>query len=112
MVEASTKPSLLINTVNPGFCLTELYRDVPFPIGMIMRCLLYLFGRTPEMGSRNLVAAAVAGEETHGKYIADCVITNPSRFVQSEEGHETGKRAYDELLDILESVSPGISETI
>ena len=38
----------------------------------------FLLARTTEAGSRTLVAAAAAGPETHGKYMADCHV---SRFV-------------------------------
>jgi hypothetical protein len=33
-----------------------------------------LFGRTAEVGSRTELHAAVAGNESHGKYLAACEI--------------------------------------
>ena len=33
-----------------------------------------LFARTAEMGSRTLLHAAVAGKESHGKYLDKCEI--------------------------------------
>jgi hypothetical protein len=34
----------------------------------------FFFARTAEMGSRTLLHAAVAGKETHGKYLSECEI--------------------------------------
>lgn len=51
--------------------------------------------RTPEMGSRALVHAALSGtkEEVHGKYLNVCRVEEESDFVLSLEG----KRAQDRL---------------
>ena len=38
----------------------------------------FFLARSTEAGSRTLVAAAAAGDETHGKFMADCHV---SRFV-------------------------------
>ncbi|KAH8664670.1 hypothetical protein BX600DRAFT_464836 [Xylariales sp. PMI_506] len=111
-VESSGKPRILVNAVNPGFCNTGLYRDVPFPISLIVNFLLYFFGRTAEVGSRTLMSGAFGGAETHGKYMSDCMVFDESAWVRSAEGIETGSRVYNELLSILESTSPGISNNI
>lgn len=105
-------PPVIINTLSPGLCRSALFRHAPWPISWFMPISLFLLGRTPEMGSRTLVAAASAGEETHGRYMVDCKIHAESRFVRSDEGRAVGKRVFEELLGILETVHPGIRANI
>lgn len=71
-----------------------------------------IFARTTEMGARNFIAAACAGQESHGKYISECVVKEPSDFVRSKEGEVTQERIYEELMRILEKIQPGIGKNI
>lgn len=103
---------MIINTVNPGFCDTDLWRNAPWPLETIIRFFAYYIGRTSEMGSRTLMWAVFAGEQSHGRYSGDCMVRDESNFAKSEEGHTIGRKTYGELLAILESVEPGISETV
>jgi len=103
---------VIVNTINPSLCKTTLFRHVPFVLGLIVSVLLFIFGRSAEMGSRTLMAAALGGEETHGKHLDSCEVYDPSRYVLSEEGREMRKKLFGELLDILEGVQPGISKNI
>ena len=103
---------VIINTLHPGFCRTELFRHAPFPLDYFLACSLFLLGRTPEMGSRTLVAAASAGKETHGRYLDSCKLFDESPFARSEEGVRTQKRLYAELVDILEGVQPGVTKLV
>lgn len=64
------------------------------------------------MGSRTIVAAAAAGDESHGGYMSNCVVVKPGEWVLSDEGEKTGERVWKELLDVLESIQPGISKNI
>ncbi len=82
----------------------------------MLRFLLWLGGlvlaRTTEVGSRTLFAGTVAGEESHGMYMHDCRVKEPSSFVRSEEGLKTQKKVYKQLMAILESTEPGIMKNI
>jgi hypothetical protein len=71
-----------------------------------------LLARATEVGGRTLVAAASAGEESHGQYMSECVVTEPSAFVRSEEGQKTQERFYKELMQLLEKIQPGITRNI
>lgn len=75
--------------------------------------LMKLFlARTTEAGSRTLVASVLAGEESHGQYMSDCEIAEPSEFVRSEEEEKVQAKVYKELKDILEGIQPGITQNI
>jgi retinol dehydrogenase-12 len=106
------KPKVILNTLTPGFCHSELMRHAVFPLNLLGWVGKKLIGRTTEMGSRTLVAAARAGEETHGEYCVDCKPKVPGRWVRSEKGQETQKRVYEELLAILENIEPGVTKNI
>lgn len=56
--------------------------------------------------------AAAAGPETHGKWLDTFEIREPSVYVRSEEGQKMQQRLYDELIEILDRVEPGIVNNI
>jgi len=68
----------------------------------------FLLARTTEYGSRTLVHAGCAGAETHGHYLSDCKIELPSDYVLSAEGYRTQNRVWDELIQKLEVIKPGL----
>ncbi|TAQ86759.1 hypothetical protein B7494_g4923 [Chlorociboria aeruginascens] len=129
---ASNKPKVILNTLTPGLCHSQLMRNSKLVLGIVAKIGKALFARTTdllyqkpprrrtltprssrtEVGSRTLLAAAEAGEVTHGEYMADCKIRDTSTFVRSEKGKILQKRVYDELLDVLDTIEPGITNNI
>lgn len=87
-------------------------RHAVFPLNLLGWIGKKLIGRTTEMGSRTLVAAACAGDESHGMYMTDCQVGEVSAWVRSERGKETQRRVYDELMGVLEGVEPGVTKNI
>jgi retinol dehydrogenase-12 len=108
----SGKPRIILNTLTPGFCHSELMRHAGFPLNFLGWLGKKLIARTTEMGSRTLVAAAMAGEDSHGMYMTDCTVGEVSQWVRSEEGREAQRRVYEELLGVLEGVEPGVTMNI
>jgi hypothetical protein len=109
---ASKKPKVVLNTLTPGFCHSELMRHAAFPLNFLAWIGKLLVARKTEMGSRTLVFAAGGGEETHGEYMVDCKPRDPSKWVSSEKGKIAQKRVYDEVLAYLEEVEPGVTKNI
>ncbi|KAI2470635.1 short chain dehydrogenase [Annulohypoxylon bovei var. microspora] len=103
---------VIINFLDTGLCKTNLFREEVFPMSWALAIAMFLVGRTCEMGSRVILWAALAGPETHGKYIEDCHVSFESQFVRSEEGMVSQVKAYKELLAILESIHPGITKNV
>ncbi|PWY66765.1 putative short-chain dehydrogenase/reductase family protein [Aspergillus heteromorphus CBS 117.55] len=99
--------SVVINYLNPGFCRTLLGRDSDSCAFAAMQRVL---GRTSEVGSRTLVAAAAAGWESHGEYMSNGVVAPHalSPLVTSAEGKELQGRLWGELEAILEVIRPGV----
>ena len=103
---------VVVNTANPGLCQSDLFRDLFFFGKWIFNLGLFLFGRTTEQGSRTFTAAIAGGRESHGKYIDGGKVENPSRFVMSEKGKTVQKKVWNELMEILEGIEPGITANV
>lgn len=111
--DGATRGSVVLSTLNPGFCRTALFRDNTFPASAVLALTTRLLGRSAEAGSRVLVYAAAAGRpETHGAWLDSCETREPSAFVRSEEGATAQVRVYEELMGILEGIEPGITKNI
>lgn len=99
--------SLIVNqtelTLLPG---SEFGREA----GYILAFARLLLARTTEVGSRTLVHAGLQGAETHGQYLSDCGITEPSVYVRSEEGAKDQERVWKELAGKLEGIKGGITK--
>lgn len=108
----SGKPPIIINAVNPAYCVSMLQRNARPWLRFFIGIGQMTVARSTEAGSRTLVAGAVADEKSHGQYMNDCTVVDASAFVQSEEGVKTGKEVYRQLMVILERIQPGISGNI
>ena len=98
-----------LNFVNPGWCHSELMREITNPmINLIKRMLC----RTTEVGSRTLVHAGIAGRETHGKYMSDCKPVACASLVEGKEGPEMQRRVWAELAAKLEEIEPGVTKNL
>lgn len=105
---------VVVNALNPGMCRSQLFRHTPFPLNWILAVGARIVGRSAEEGARTLVAAAAAGRESHGRYMLDCVVVDgaESPLVRSDEGRAVQVRVFDEIMDELEKVQPGIRKIV
>lgn len=107
-VRTGSSYPVTINCLNPGFCHSELGREAGWKL-----CIMGLWlARSTEVGSRTIVAAASAGPETHGKYMSESVVAEPSEFVRSDQGARVQKKLWAELTAKLERIVPGITANI
>lgn len=68
--------------------------------------------RSTEVGSRTLVHAGASGMETHGKYLNDCMIEEPSPLVTDAAGKEGQERIVTEILKEIEVIQLGASKSL
>lgn len=111
-VDASGKGRVIMNSLNPGFAKTDLFRNLPWPFGHVFNFLTSWAARTPEMASRTLVHAATAGDETHGRYLSSGDIRIEPGFILGEEGKKLSDKIYDELMEVFEGIEPGVMQNI
>ncbi|KAJ9426066.1 hypothetical protein FOXG_07424 [Fusarium oxysporum f. sp. lycopersici 4287] len=103
---------IILNNVHPGLCESELDKNVKGLPRYLLSIAKALVARKTEEGSRTLVHSAAAGEGSHGKYMSECRVREPSTFVRSKEGAETQARVHKELMAILERIQPGITQNL
>ncbi|KAM0248461.1 hypothetical protein ACHAP5_003406 [Fusarium lateritium] len=111
-VDSSGKGHIFVNAVHPGFCGTQVFRNMPFPFKLMFNSLLAILGRTPEMGSRALLAGAFAGEDLHGKMMFNGELHQMPKTMQGEDGDKLNRRVWGELLELLEGIETGITKRI
>ncbi|KAI0697252.1 hypothetical protein BC835DRAFT_1270581 [Cytidiella melzeri] len=113
----SPSHSLVISTVNPGLCTTELAHNQPFTSRLHLRVLQALMARSAEQGSRQLVWAALGPDSQqgphvrptmHGAYVSLAEVRQPSDFVTGKKGWETQEKIWDETINILSKVAPSV----
>jgi retinol dehydrogenase 12 len=97
----SPASAIIVNSVNPGFCLSSIRRNMKFPMTLITGFMDLILARSTEEGSRTLVWAATAGrdqttlqENLKGAYTSDCRVEEPSDFLFTKEGQEVEKRIW------------------
>ncbi|KAH7389120.1 hypothetical protein BKA64DRAFT_130318 [Cadophora sp. MPI-SDFR-AT-0126] len=103
---------VIINTVNPGLCHSELGKDVEGMTKYFFTFAKAMIARTTEVGGRTLVHSCAAGPESDGQYMSECKVKEPSAFVRSKEGAAAQERVHKELMAILEQIQPGITNNI
>ncbi|KAF9552313.1 short-chain dehydrogenase [Agrocybe pediades] len=81
---------IIVNTVTPGFCDSNLRRDMSAGLALFSRLLRLLIGRTAEQGARQLVWSAISQDadldELRGAYISSMQIMEPSDFIVKGNG--------------------------
>ncbi|KAF4154433.1 hypothetical protein CNMCM8927_008762 [Aspergillus lentulus] len=100
-----TEISITVNVIGTFLLALGL-----FPV--LRRIAKALIARTTEVGGRTLVHSAAGGFESHGQYMSECKVKEPSKFVRSKEGAIAQQRVHEELLEILEKIQPGITSNI
>ncbi|KAI0124021.1 putative short-chain dehydrogenase/reductase family protein [Xylariales sp. AK1849] len=109
----SSKPGdITVSVVNPGFVKTEVMRNASAIFQFFFVPWRAVVARPTETGARTLLHGAEGGRETHGQYLDNCRVSVPSDFVTSIEGRQVQRKLWRELIETLESVSPGIMENI
>jgi retinol dehydrogenase-12 len=88
---------VIFNSVNPGFCRSELHRHTT---GIGHKLLTLLLAQTAEEGSRQLIWAAVglpesgSLDELRGAYIDSASIEDPSDYVLGEDGKKREDKIF------------------
>ncbi|KAI0192847.1 hypothetical protein F4808DRAFT_363370 [Astrocystis sublimbata] len=94
----------IINCANPGWCHSSgLTRDVNgTAFGFGVDFMARLLGRSPSVGARSLVDAAVnRGDEAHGYYLEDCKLTPMAPFVYTPDKERVMPRLWKETMSEL-----------
>ena len=63
---------VVINFLNPGWVVTNVIKEYEGLDWLMFVISRSIFARSTEVGSRTIVNAAEAGEDSHGQYLNDC----------------------------------------
>ncbi|KAJ7027177.1 hypothetical protein C8F04DRAFT_1399627 [Mycena alexandri] len=111
----STTP-LIVNTVDPGFCHSELTRNITGLRAAVITIMGWILARTAEQGSRRLVWCAVGQQEQpdklRGEFITRCSVQEVSDYVLSVDGGRAQNRFWDETVEILSRVDPKVGSVV
>ncbi|PGH28197.1 hypothetical protein AJ80_00087 [Polytolypa hystricis UAMH7299] len=104
---------VIVNSMSPGFCRSGLGRQFnKFYERWLMIPFYWIFARTTEEGSRSLVNVTLQGAEIHGKFWNENHYPDdkPTSLTRTEEGLEFQNKAWGEMIEVLERVSPEVKE--
>ncbi|EPQ59201.1 NAD P-binding protein [Gloeophyllum trabeum ATCC 11539] len=116
-----TTSPLIVDAVNPGFCKSELTRNIPDfkpPTFEYEGKTITLTAWTSEEGSRQLLWAALGPpnpadtDKIRGAFVSGNHIEEPSDFVLSKEGKDAQDRLWNETLEILNEVTPKVNAVV
>ncbi|KAJ7872976.1 hypothetical protein B0H13DRAFT_2236246 [Mycena leptocephala] len=103
---------VIVDAVAPGFCVSELRRDLAGGFKYMVKLMEWILALTTEEGSRRLVWAAIglpnAEDTLRGQYINCCTVEEPSDFVIGAEGHKVQEDLWVETIDVLRKLDPQI----
>ncbi|KAL0953954.1 hypothetical protein HGRIS_005115 [Hohenbuehelia grisea] len=102
------KPTVIINSVNPGLCVSELRREVTGAFYVVSKIMEWICGRTSEVGSRQLLWCALARpwdeEKLQGAYVSDVRTLEPGDNVISEKGKKFRELLWHDTIKNLSKV--------
>ncbi|KAF5361810.1 hypothetical protein D9756_002392 [Leucocoprinus leucothites] len=109
--------SIIIDSVNPGFCYSEIRRNLR---SVFMSVFEWLLARTTEEGSRQLVWAAIGvpnGDEDclddlRGAYVSLDAVEEPSDFVLGKEGKQREDKLWEDLISVLEKIDSRVGTIV
>jgi len=103
---------VIVNTVNPGFCHSELARNITGLQAWNMWLRKLVLARSTEQGSRQLIWACIGGKDNvdqlRGAYISSMQVREPSDFVVGEEGKRAQTKLWDALIEELVKKDPSV----
>ncbi|KAL4251843.1 NAD(P)-binding domain superfamily protein [Pleurotus pulmonarius] len=113
----SVHPTVIANSVNPGFCYSDLRRDMQ---SIFVRIIELLLARSAEEGARQVIWGAVATppesqggvNSLRGAYVSLAKIEEPSDFVISEKGNQFKQILWDDTVKTLSKVDPRVQPIV
>jgi NAD(P)-dependent dehydrogenase (short-subunit alcohol dehydrogenase family) len=94
-----------VNCSSPGLCHSGLARELD-SIGF--RLFKLVIARSTEAGGRTVVHGGMAGVESHGKFMEDCVVEEPTALVTGNK--DVQDRLWVELVDKLKKIRPDVMD--
>lgn len=113
-VDNLPSPSVVINLVNPGLCVSTLATrsEEPLTARIIGSVVYAILARTTEVGSRTLILGAGAGPASHGEYMSDGRNQDVEPWIYTDVGKKAQKKVFEQTMKMLELRKPGIGGAV
>jgi len=108
LARLSKASGIVISTVNPAFCRSDLNREVGMFMGLILEAIYFIFARTGEMGARNYVWAALK-DIPSGSFVNSCRVDPVSKLATSEI---VADKVWNELVEIWTPLAPSVADIV
>ncbi|KAI0344674.1 NAD(P)-binding protein [Trametopsis cervina] len=112
---------IIATAVNPGFCVSNIRRNLPLTMRIGDKIAEMLMARTAEQGARQIIWAALGpdgkdgphvGQTMRGAYVSTGQTWEPSDFVISREGLEVQENVWHETIRILSKINPLVQANV
>ncbi|KAJ6472051.1 putative short-chain dehydrogenase [Mycena sanguinolenta] len=100
---------VVVNVVEPGFCVSELMREHNF--NAFVTFVYNRIGWSSAKGSLNLLYAALKPTPP-GAYISACKIRQPESWTSNKEGLEVQKRVWNEMVGVWCRIAPEVATIV
>ena len=108
-IGADGQPEVVVTTVCPGLCKSELQREgMQFPMNLVKS----LFAWKPSYGARSIIAAGRGGAEMHRGYIANGVLKSAGGVAVGPESGKWQRKVWGEMVTELKAVAPEVEKTL
>ena len=101
LVEVTDPAKVIINTVCPALCRTNLGRDFSGIMKTGVGLFQLVMARSAEQGARSYVSGVLLGSEGHGGFWSHDALYKKGDLVTSEKGKVLQKRVWKEIIEIL-----------
>ncbi|KAJ6552811.1 hypothetical protein B0H19DRAFT_949456 [Mycena capillaripes] len=107
---------VVVNVVEPGFCVSELMREHNYNrfVSLFKLLVRYIYSRigwSAAKGALNLLYA-VLKPTPPGAYVSACKIRQPPSWCLDKEGLEVQTRVWHEMVEVYRGVAPEIAEIV
>ncbi|KAI9034862.1 putative short-chain dehydrogenase [Aspergillus affinis] len=104
---------VVINNFCPGFVATSFDKNLPIWIRPVLSLWRKLLARNVQDGGRTAVyATAVAGEETHGKYLESNKVEPGPSYLREKRGEELAGKLWNEILEEVNREDPNFNRSL
>ncbi|KIM22320.1 hypothetical protein M408DRAFT_79206 [Serendipita vermifera MAFF 305830] len=94
---------VIVCSVNPGFCQSDLMREA----SSIQRRIGYaILARTTALGARTYLWAALTNDIPPGSYTSSCRVLEPSGVAAAKDAPQVRKKLWNEMTSILTIEAP------
>ncbi|OJJ44381.1 hypothetical protein ASPZODRAFT_101429 [Penicilliopsis zonata CBS 506.65] len=105
LAEIVPSSEVIVNNSCPGMLSTGFNRNLPLWLKPLVYTMNKMLARTTEDGARTVInASAVAGRETHGRFLQSNAVDTKASFLDGDTGNAFMRRFWKDMVEDLAQV--------